>query len=156
MRKRVAIERKVSPAEAVRFRKELVARLGAIAPQWAAMSDADLSKLLVGQKITTATGLRFDPDRVREFRRSVAKVDAIDPYASNDPAVAAEAMRVVLLRAISDLQKPTTAERRAEIDGEVRLVGLVLCEDRFADHPVLHRALEIAERDLFRPVSRPG
>lgn len=148
MRKRVAIERKVSPAEAVRFRKELVARLGAVAPQWSAMTDTDLSKLLIGQRITTATGLRFDPDRVREFRRSFAKAEAKDPYASDNPAVAAEAMRLALLRAISDLRGPITDARRTEIEGEVTLIGLVLCEDRFARHTVLHRALEIAAKAI--------
>lgn len=150
MRKRAVIGRKVSPAEAVRFRKDLVARLGAIAPQWAAMTDADLSKLLTGQQITTATGLRFDPDRVREFRRSLAKVEAEDPYASDNPAVVAEAMRMVLLRAITELREPITDQRRTEIEGQVRLIGLMLCEDRFAGLTVLHKALEIAERGVSR------
>lgn len=114
------------------------------------MSDADLSKLLVAERITTATGLRFDPDRVREFRRSLAKVGADAPYASYDPAVAAEAMRVVLLQAITELRGPITDERRAEITRQVEVIGLVLCEDRFADHNVLHKALEMAERGLNR------
>jgi hypothetical protein len=151
-----AITRKVSPSEAIQFRRELVARLGTIAPQWSAMSDASLSKLLVGERITTATGLRFDPDRVREFRRSLAKVDAEAPYASNDPAVAAEAMRVLLLQIISELREPMTDDRRAEIDRQVRAVGLVLCEDRFADHALLHKALEMAERHLSAAAFRPA
>jgi hypothetical protein len=150
LRKRAAIRRKVSPAEAVRFRKDLVARLGAIAPNWSAMPDADLSRLLIGQGITTATGLRFDPDRAREFRRSLAKVEAKDPFASDNPAVVAEAMRLVLLEAIAELRGPIPDERRTKIEGQVRLIGLVLCEDRFADHTVLHKALDIAERAVSR------
>lgn len=150
MRKRGAIGRKVSPAEAVQFRQELVARLGAIAPRWAAMSDLDLSKLLIAERITTATGLRFDSDRVREFRRSLAKAEAATPYDSDDLAVAAEATRVLLLRAITELREPMTDDRRTEIDRQVKAVGLVLCEDRFAEHTLLHRALEMAERGLAR------
>lgn len=156
MRKRGAIGRRLSPTEAVRFRQELASRLGVIAPQWSAMSDADLSKLLVAERITTATGLRFDADRVREFRRSLAKVEAEAPYANNDPAVAAEAMRVLMLQVISELREPMTDARRAEIDRQVRAVGLVLCEDRFADHALLHKALEMAERHLSAAAFRPA
>ncbi len=145
-----AIGRRLSPAEAVRFRQELASRLGAIAPQWSAMSDADLSKLLVAERITTATGLRFDPDRVREFRRSLAKVQAAEFYTNDDPAIAAEAMRVTLLQTIAELREPITDERRTEIDRQVQLIGLTLCEDRFADHSVLHRALAIVERTIGR------
>ena len=156
MRKGGTVGRKVSPTEAVRLRQELVARLNAIAPHWSDMSHADLSKLLVAQKITTATGKRFAPERVRDFRRSLAKVAVEDPFASKDLAVAAEAVRVGLLQAISELREPITEERRAEIDRQVKLIGLVLCEDRFADHTVLHNALEIAERGLTRPAQHLG
>ena len=115
------------------------------------MSDADLSKLLVAERITTATGLRFDPDRVREFRRSLTKLDAEAPYASEDPAVAAEAIRAALLQAISDLQEPITDYRRVEIEGQVAAIGLVLCEDRFAHLTVLQKAWAMADRSLSRP-----
>jgi hypothetical protein len=140
----------------VRFRQELVARLNATAPQWSAMSDTDLSKLLIAQRITTATGLRFASYRVREFRRSLPKVEPENPCASDDPAVAAEAMRLVLLRAISDLREPITDARRTEIDAQVNAIGLVLCEDRFAHLTVLHKALEIAGRGLTGAVRRLG
>lgn len=146
MRNRAAIGRRPSPAEAVRFRQELVSRLGAIASNWSAMSDAELSKLLVAERITTATGLRFDPDRVREFRRSLAKVHAAELYTNDDPAIAAEAMRLTLLQTIAELQEPVTDDRRTEIEERVRLIGLTLCEDRFAEHTRLHKALEIVER----------
>ena len=150
MRKRAPIGRRLAPAEAVRFRQALVARLGAISPHWSAMSDADLSKLLVAERITTATGLRFDPDRVRELRRSLAKVQAAELYANDDPAIAAEAMRLTLLQTIAELQEPVTEDRRAEIKERVRLIGLTLCEDRFAEHAVLHKALAVAERWVSR------
>lgn len=150
MRKQRINQRKVSPTEAVKLRQGLVARLNSIAPQWSAMSDSDLSKLLIAHQIATATGLRFDPDRVREFRRSLAKLDAEDPYFSHDPEVAAEAIRVVLLRAISDLGETITDERRAEIKEQVWLIRLVLCQDRLADYALLHKAVEVAERAIAR------
>lgn len=151
MRKRAAIRRRLSPAEAVRFRQELVSRLGAIAPQWSAMSDADLSKLLVARRITTATGLRFDPDRVREFRRSLAKVEAENPYGySNDIPAVAEKMRLWLLAILTDCKQSMSDERHAEIDKQLTWIALTLLEDAFANHSHLHNAHAAAERAFAR------
>jgi hypothetical protein len=149
--KQVNAGRKIAPAEAARFRGEVIARLNAVAPSWSNLSNDALSRLLIAQKITTATGKRFDPDRVREFRRALAKVECESPYGYNpDTTAVAEKMRLWLLAIVADCRHPIPDERRAEIDKQLTWIGMTLLEDRWANFPLLNQGYVVAERAFGR------
>lgn len=146
-----AAKRGVSATTAKEHRELLMLRLNGISPDWRGLSDEELSRLLIENGIETATGKKFWPERVRDFRRAMAKAAASDFYtSSSDPAGAADALRRTLLKVIEELREPVTPERHAELSDLVTWCSLSLLEDRFRHLDVLYRALAVAEKSLAR------
>lgn len=132
-----------------------MAGLNNIAPNWADLSDEELSKVLVSQGVTTATGKRFSPERVKEFRRAVTKAAADNNYHSfADDAGTADAIRRRLLAIITELKAPVSAERHAELTFDMTTCAVILCEDRFANQTLLWRAVDVADKSLARQAPR--
>ena len=138
-------------AAAREFRERVTGFLNDAAPGWLQMSDEALSKVLVSAGVPTATGKRFSPERVREFRRAREKAAAQDFFwSATDHDGTAESVRRGLFEAIEELREPVSKERHAELERLVTRCGLILCEDRFAGHALLRKAVEVAERSLAR------
>lgn len=129
-------------------------QLDAQALEWRSLSDADLSKRLIALGIRTATGLRFQPERVRDFRRSVDRAEAAETAAqARRTESVVMRMRTSLARIISELDGSVSVARLVEIDAELEWIGLTLLEDRWRsqqDGELIRKAWFVAERKRGR------
>ena len=122
-------------------------------PDWEMLPNAEVAQWLVAAKIQTFTGTRFDQDRVRDFKRSLAKNDprASTAIKRQESEAIADLGRIrsQLLKIIPELDEPTTAERADEIKRVLEGLKLRLfCEDLLSSQVELQRAVEVAERKL--------
>jgi len=148
------------PELAMEFRAYVGNALDQWRADWESLSNAEVARWLVDAKILTFTGARFDQDRVRDFKRSLAKND---PRASSiikrqeAEAIADLArIRAQLVAIILELDEEVAVERLKEIKTVLVVLFLRLnAEDLLESQHDLRRAVDLAARKFEKRSSTP-
>lgn len=126
-------------------------------PDWRSKPDGEIAAWLKSRKIKNGRGLWLDSRAVAELKRTLAKAAATrEAKVGQRFTEYVEEVQVRLRVLITELDGNVSAKRLKQLEAELFwLTCTVSFEDHFAQFPVLHRALAIAERKFARYEAGP-